>query len=167
MEEVKRQLSPAFRTIERTEEAVDSLRQALTENSRTTESINRKILGIWSNGSGGPPGYLEVARAQDEKWKKELLEQVGDMKKEVGGLKDAHLLRTGEETGHLKWFKKWAAIATVVIAFLALMVGLFDWLEGRKVKSGDLENPFDIIQQKPVPVVYAKETPLHHQAINE
>lgn len=160
MDEIKRQLHPVFRTIEKTEESVEELRQALNKNSQATESIGRWKLGLWSNGSGGPPGYLEVAREQDKIWKDALI-------KKVDALTDAHLIRTGEETGHLKWLTKWVALGGLAIAGLTLVLLFFGWLETRKIKSGDLENPFDIIQQKPVPVVYARETPLHHQAMNE
>lgn len=31
------------------------------------EKMDRWRVSLWSNGSGGPPGYLEVARAEDEK----------------------------------------------------------------------------------------------------
>jgi hypothetical protein len=38
----------------------------------TVDRLDRTVRSLYSNGSGGPPGYLETARAEDEEWKKEL-----------------------------------------------------------------------------------------------
>jgi hypothetical protein len=37
-------------------------------------ALNQRSL--YRNGSGGPPGYLEIARAEDKEWKDELLKVV-------------------------------------------------------------------------------------------
>ena len=36
----------------------------------TVERLAGQVRYLYSNGSGGPPGFLEVARAQDEKDRK-------------------------------------------------------------------------------------------------
>lgn len=118
MEEVERQLKP--------------FRDSLDKNTRETEGISRWKLALWSNGSGGPPGYLEIARAQDKDWKDALI-------KKVDALTDAQTLRAGEEIWHSKWFKKWATIATITIALLALVLGVFTFFEGRRVATGELK----------------------------
>ena len=38
----------------------------------TVERLAGQVRSLYSNGSGGPPGFLEVARAQDEKDKEKL-----------------------------------------------------------------------------------------------
>lgn len=103
MEEVERQLKP--------------FKVELDKNTLATESIGRWKLALWSNGSGGPPGYLEVARAQDEERFTKIFDLLDPAKK----------------------LKKWLAILTLAVAFLALVVGLFTFFEGRRVATGELK----------------------------
>ena len=42
------------------------------------ESQGRTLRSLYSNGSGGPPGYLENARAEDKQWKNEMLGKLND-----------------------------------------------------------------------------------------
>lgn len=118
MEEVERQLKP--------------FKESLDKNTGDTESIKLKLRSLFRNGSGGLPGYLEVAREQDKEWKDKLL-------LEVEALKKAQTYRAGEEEGHARWFKKWATIITIAISILALAVGFFTFFEGRRVATGELK----------------------------
>jgi hypothetical protein len=43
----------------------------------TVDRLDRTVRSLYSNGSGGPPGYLETARAEDNEWKAQLLDLVG------------------------------------------------------------------------------------------
>ena len=40
------------------------------------ESQGRTLRSLYSNGSGGPPGYLENARAEDKAWKDGMFERL-------------------------------------------------------------------------------------------
>ena len=40
------------------------------------EAQARMMRSLYSNGSGGPPGYLENARAEDKEWKSEMFEKL-------------------------------------------------------------------------------------------
>ena len=42
------------------------------------ESQGRTLRSLYSNGSGGPPGYLENARAEDKAWKDEMFNKLDD-----------------------------------------------------------------------------------------
>ena len=48
----------------------------LTPLKVTVDRLDRTVRSLYSNGSGGPPGYLEKARDEDNEWKKELKELV-------------------------------------------------------------------------------------------
>ena len=52
------------------------VKSQLTPLNTTVDRLDRTVRSLYSNGSGGPPGYLETARAEDEEWKKELKEVV-------------------------------------------------------------------------------------------
>jgi hypothetical protein len=103
MAEIERQLEP--------------FKRSLDANTKATEAIGRWKLALWSNGSGGPPGYLEIAREQDKEQFRKIFELLDPAKK----------------------LKKWIAILTLIVAFLALMVGIFSVLEGKKISTGELK----------------------------
>lgn len=39
----------------------------------TVDRLDKTVRSLYRNGSGGPPGYLETARAEDNEWKEKLL----------------------------------------------------------------------------------------------
>lgn len=56
---------------------LEPLRQAVESQGRTLRSL-------YSNGSGGPPGYLERAREEDREWKNGMLEKLDSFFERLG-----------------------------------------------------------------------------------
>lgn len=48
------------------------------------ESQGRTLRSLYSNGSGGPPGYLEKARDEDKEWKNEMFLKLDEFLKRLG-----------------------------------------------------------------------------------
>jgi hypothetical protein len=140
MDEVASQLKP--------------FRELLDMNTRMTESINRWKLSLWSNGSGGPPGYLEIAREEDKIREEKRDHQTSEIMMEMKELRDKFLVRSGEEIGkgkleqknreHSKsWVEKWglaAAIISAIIGFLGMLIALGVLIVDMKIKVGEI-NP--------------------------
>jgi hypothetical protein len=51
-------------------------------------ALNQRSL--YRNGTGGAPGYLERARAEDEKWQKELKEEYKNWRNELKSVVNTH-----------------------------------------------------------------------------
>jgi len=64
---------------------VEEVSKQLTPTNRLLESIDKWKLSLWSNGSGGPPGYLETARKEDDERYARLFKNV----EELGGHKES------------------------------------------------------------------------------
>jgi hypothetical protein len=58
---------------------VEEVNKQLTPTNRLLESIDKWKLSLWSNGSGGPPGYLETARREDDDRYERLFKSVGEL----------------------------------------------------------------------------------------
>lgn len=139
MEEVQTQLKP--------------FKEALDINTRMTEAINRWKLSLWSNGSGGPPGYLEVAREEDKNREDKRDRQTKEILNEIKELHDKYLVKSGEEIGvgkrdsenrqHNKsWVEKWglnATIAIAVITFFAMIIALGTLIVDMKLRVGEIK----------------------------
>ena len=72
----------------------------LTPLKVTVDRLDRTVRSLYSNGSGGPPGYLEKARDEDNEWKKELKELVkshSDQLAETSDFVKTHNQRDREE----------------------------------------------------------------------
>jgi hypothetical protein len=65
------------------EEVSKQLQARIEPIKAMLESLNRWKLSLWSNGSGGPPGYLEMARDEDDKRYEDLQSQQRSMVADV------------------------------------------------------------------------------------
>lgn len=141
VDEIKRQLTPFFRTIEKTEETVDSM--------------NEKLLRLFSD-DPTLPGYLQSARAVDESRFARLEER---MKKIDKGLDPERKL------------KLWITILTFVIVFLTFVLGAWGMSKGFKLATQELRIPQrwldNRLQDFPLPAVEAKEMKPRHQAADD
>lgn len=72
--EVDRKMDPVLKSM-------GELKTLFTIVSKKLDSFNHWKLSLWSNGSGGPPGYLERARADDDKRYGDLLQAVTELKR--------------------------------------------------------------------------------------
>lgn len=57
------------------------------------------MLKLWSNGSGGPPGYLEIAREEDLQRERKRDSQVVTILEEVRELREGRIRDDGAEAG--------------------------------------------------------------------
>lgn len=71
-DEVARQVLPIAQSVEAVSKQNGYQSGLLTMQVKKIEDLERWTRKLWSNGSGGPPGYLEIAREQDEDWKSEV-----------------------------------------------------------------------------------------------
>lgn len=136
----------------------------LHENTEATKNIAKWKLALWSNGSGGPPGYLEISRAQDTQRYEELKKAHEDLGEKIDELKTAQTFNDGSAQGVEKRNKalnsNWTmfiALIGVLIAFVMMVIGVAAFI-GSKVKSGEVVIPLHIktMDANP-PKVYAKE----------
>ena len=51
---------------------VQEVHSQLNPLKTTVERLDKTVRSLYSNGSGGPPGYIEMARKEDNIWKDEL-----------------------------------------------------------------------------------------------
>ena len=51
---------------------VEEVQNQLLPLRQAVESQGRTLRSLYSNGSGGPPGYLEKARDEDKDWKNQM-----------------------------------------------------------------------------------------------
>jgi hypothetical protein len=64
------------------------------------EKVERHGLSLYSNGSGGPPGYLENARQEDQEWKDKIEDQINPILRYVSAR------QTIQEYKDKRW-RKW------------------------------------------------------------
>jgi hypothetical protein len=99
------------------------------------QNVSRTVRSLYSNGSGGPPGYLETARAEDQQWKTELKEVVaqhGDQLTEIADYVKTHNQQDVEHQNRQREkeerFKFWVPWAWKIAAgFVASVVALSTW----------------------------------------
>jgi hypothetical protein len=95
------------------------------------EALNRWKLSLWSNGSGGPPGYLETARELDTRRYKYLFEKMEEGTKKMEEMSKAQettaqfiALMKDRELQHQRrsvWYRWGLGI------IIALLVSLAGW----------------------------------------
>src|ERR1700735_2484226 len=85
MEEVQVQLKP--------------FKELLDSNTKLTESISRRLYQLWSNGSGGPPGYLERAREEDKRRNDQVDQQHAMLTRQMNDLKEQIVQEGGVQKG--------------------------------------------------------------------
>lgn len=149
------------------EKQITPFRELLAINTRMTEAINRWKLSLWSNGSGGPPGYLEIARDEDKVREDKRDRQTNAIMSEIREIRDKYLLQSGQEIGEGKneklrerrqksWIEKWGLatmIVSAIITFLGMIIALGALIVDMKIKVGEL-NP-KIGHSQPAPAEYA------------
>lgn len=152
VDEIKRQLTPFFRTIEKTEETVDSTKDML--------------LRLFS-GNPHLPGYLETARAIDEK-RFENLEKGLEVR--FAGI-ESKLKAIDKAQDPARRLKRWIMILTFVIVFLTFVLGAWGVMKGFKIATQELRIPQrwldNRLQDFPLPAVEAKEMKPRHQAADD
>lgn len=79
-EEVKKQMGPLNKSVEDVKGQNAQQSNLLTMQVQRIEKVDRWTKQLWSNGSGGPPGYLEIARAEDEKRYDDLFKLVSELR---------------------------------------------------------------------------------------
>src|ERR1700722_19650937 len=133
-------------------------KDALDLNTRMTEAINRWKLSLWSNGSGGPPGYLERAR-EENKRRNDLVDRQHELLiKRVDILSNQIIQEDGVQKGidkadsrHSQSVAMWVGIGGIIIAFGLLIFAALTFWAAAKVKSGDLIVPqFNSQTREPV-----------------
>lgn len=120
------------------------IQNALGPLVSTVDKQGRLLYSLYSNGSGGPPGYLEMARAEDNKRFGELLEMMEDLKRQTKKASDFITAHGAQETQRERdrtrnaevlaqtvkeadrKFKRYIAIWGLILAALMAMFALFD-----------------------------------------
>lgn len=80
--EVKKQVTPLIEELAEVKRQNSQQSSALTLHGKQVEKLDRWSKQLWSNGSGGPPGYLEVARKQDDERYEKLFDSISKLKAE-------------------------------------------------------------------------------------
>ena len=101
----------------------------------TVDRLDRTVRSLYSNGSGGPPGYLETARAEDQEWKTELKEVVKQHGEQLTAIADfvathnqqdiEHQERQKKHEQRLEFWVPWAW--KIAAAFVGGVISLGVW----------------------------------------
>lgn len=85
------------------------------------EGHGRLLRSLYSNGSGGPPGYLEKAREEDLKVQTTFKDMLDKIDTRMDKVEDFILLNEHQDKERDKHFKRWMALWTLGVAiFMAL-----------------------------------------------
>ena len=91
------------------------------------EEINRQgktIRSLYANGSGGPPGYLEMARAEDKEVQGRLFSKIEDIVDRLGPLENFvsnHQIIDKDRDRRVKrYIAYWSLGAAIFLALIAL-----------------------------------------------
>ena len=113
----------------------------------SVESQGRTLRSLYSNGSGGPPGYLENARAEDKDWKDRVFRKLDALIHRADKVDDFILeqktIRTEREEGDKARSAKqttWFTLLGLVVAVLALLVGWLTYRDSER-KMGETAKP--------------------------
>lgn len=103
---------------------VDEVDRRVSPLHTGLEALNRWKLSLWSNGSGGPPGYLETARAQDTRRFDYLSKEIEKMSKaqEQTALYIATMRDREEQHRKRSIWYRWA-----LGILIALIISLAGW----------------------------------------
>ena len=106
----------------------------LTPLKTTVDRLDRTVRSLYSNGSGGPPGYLETARAEDKEKHETLMAVVqehGDQLTKIADFVKTHNDRDREEQARQKkreerlrfWAPKLWQIAGALVVMFGSVIG--------------------------------------------
>lgn len=91
------------------------------------EKTRQWRLGLWSNGSGGPPGYLETARAEDKEHFTEIFKTLKELKDANSAHELVAAVVADRHQRRQKWFDFAKAhgwkIATVILGSMLTVAG--------------------------------------------
>jgi uncharacterized protein YhaN len=65
-EEVTKQMHALSKSVDEVQKQNDGQSKLLAMQVARIDTVDRWTKKLWSNGSGGPPGYLEIARKEDK-----------------------------------------------------------------------------------------------------
>lgn len=98
---------------------------------RRIGEVKSHALKLWSNGSGGPPGYLEVARLDDDERYGALMKNQEKMDEKIDSLLATHNRQAGSDDGVERRKKRQSTnvmniltLASVIIGFVMMLIGL-------------------------------------------
>lgn len=108
---------------------MDEVAKQLSPLSRKIESIDRWKLSLWSNGSGGPPGYLEQARKEDDERYERLFSNIEDLGKHKSTVERFLILFEEREQQRKERIDRWKGIFWKIGAPIgAALLSVAGWL---------------------------------------
>jgi hypothetical protein len=138
-EEVKKQMEPVNKSVEEVKAQNSGQSHLLAMQVRKIDDIGARLKGLWGNGTG-PPGYLENARKEDEKWKGEMFEVVSELRANVFREQGKKQLRDEQEEEKDRRIGRWKTYAYIAASlggawFWTLMRPLFHSMVDYLVKA--------------------------------
>lgn len=107
--------------------------------------LSVRLRSLYRNGDKGAPGFLEVAREQDQEKLDELVKAQQETLKQLREVQDSRRHELGKQEGRAeavkdsdRTMKIWLGVLTIVIAFLGLVIM---FIEMNRVKTGELVLP--------------------------
>lgn len=97
------------------------------------EKQGQRLRSLYSNGSGGPPGYLEMARAEDKKTMEDLFEKIDQVVESVAVLgarmnktDEFILLHNDRDDQRDRRIKHFIALWSLVLAGVMALIAIYD-----------------------------------------
>ena len=122
---------------------VEEVQRQIAPLSKTVALMDKTLRSLYSNGLGGPPGYLEVARAEDKSKMDEFLamkredhERLKVVENKLFAQDVATKTLAGvnaSESGKRKSFRDWATLIFLALATMAaIFSGYTAWHESHR-----------------------------------
>jgi hypothetical protein len=114
VEQMKRQMEPVNQSVQEVKQQNREQSTLLAMQVAKIDKLDKWTKQLWSNGSGGPPGYLEVARQEDKEWKAEMFDTISSIQAEgfrLEGRKALTSEQAAEKDRRLGRWKTYAYIA--------------------------------------------------------
>lgn len=80
--EIAKQMHPLNQAVADVKAQNDQQNAVMAQLVEWRRKSEQWCVKLWSNGSGGPPGYLEVAREEDNRRYRRLFEEISELKAE-------------------------------------------------------------------------------------
>ena len=107
---------------------INPLKVALEKMSSVLDRATSTLRTLYSNGSGGPPGYLEVAREEDDERYNRLEKASLSQAEDIKVIKETLLLTKDREARRAEMTKKvWKIGWKIGAALLAGLASLIGW----------------------------------------
>lgn len=81
-DEVARHMQPINQAVAEVKRQNDVQSELMGKLIEWRHASEKWCVKLWSNGSGGPPGYLEMAREEDNRRYRKLFEEISELKAE-------------------------------------------------------------------------------------